>query len=206
MSSITPELAGKLLEADAALAFKKLQDGKGITSSQRAYLLSVAGKTVVAENGLAKNHVELAKILNVSRSSVVKWARHEEAPKPKSNGQHDISEWLGFVRNHGLKGSEYEDEGDLKRRRILAQCLKLEAELDIVRGNWLPKALVDRYMQDIFTACRAKILQSPLDEQATDEILHELARLQKTQHAIRADLTESELQLQSVGTAAEVDG
>lgn len=206
MSSITPELAGKLLEADAALAFKKLQDGKGITSSQRAYLLSVAGKTVVAENGLAKNHVELAKILGVSRSSVVKWARHEEAPKAKSNGLHDISEWLGFVRNHGLKGSEYEDEGDLKRRRILAQCLKLEAELDIVRGNWLPKALVDRYMQDIFTACRAKILQSPLDEQATDEILHELARLQKTQYAIRSDLTESELQLPSLASPAEVDG
>ena len=206
MSSITPELAGKLLAADAALAFKKLQDGKGITSSQRAYLLSVAGKTIVAENGLAKNHVELAKILNVSRSSVVKWARHEEAPKPKSNGQHDISEWLGFIRNHGLKGSEYEDEGDLKRRRILAQCLKLEAELDIVRGNWLPKALVDRYMQDIFTACRAKVLQSPLDEQATDEVLHELARLQKIDFAIRPDDSEPKRELQGMATDAAPDG
>ena len=206
MSSITPELADKLLEADAALAFKKLQDGKGITSSQRAYLLSVAGKTALSNNGQARNHVELAKILGVSRSSVVKWSRHEAAPKAKSNGQHDISEWLGFIKSHGLKGAEYEDEGDLKRRRILAQCLKLEAELDIVRGNWLPKALVDRYMQDIFTACRAKILQSPLDEQATDEILHELARLQKIEFAIRADLNEPELELQSVGTAAAPNG
>ena len=206
MSSITPELADKLLEADAALAYKKLQDGKGITSSQRAYLLSVAGKTALSNNGLARNHVELAKILGVSRSSVVKWSRHEEAPKAKSNGPHDISEWLGFIKSHGLKGAEYEDEGDLKRRRILAQCLKLEAELDIVRGNWLPKALVDRYMQDIFTACRAKILQSPLDEQATDEILHELARLQKIEFAIRADLNEPELELQSVGTAAAPNG
>ena len=206
MNSITPELADKLLEADAALAYKKLQDGKGITSSQRAYLLSVAGKTSLSDNGYARNHVELAKILGVSRSSVVKWARHEESPKAKSNGQHDISEWLTFIKQHGLKGAEYEDEGDLKRRRILAQCLKLEAELDIVRGYWLPKALVDRYMQDIFTACRAKILQSPLDEQATDEILHELARLQKIEFAIRADLNEPELELQSVGTAAAPNG
>ena len=61
-------------------------------------------------------------------------------------------------------------------------------------------------MQDIFTACRAKILQSPLDEQATDEILHELARLQKTQYAIRSDLTESELQLSSLASPDEVDG
>ena len=85
---------------------------------------------------------------------------------------------------------EEEGEGDLKRRRLLAQCLKIEAELDIIRGNWLPKALVDRYMQDIFTACRAKVLQSPLDEQATDEVLHELARLQKIDFAIRPDDSE----------------
>ena len=206
MNSITPELADKLLEADAALAYKKLQDGKGITSSQRAYLLSVAGKTSLSDNGYARNHVELAKILGVSRSSVVKWARHEESPKAKSNGQHDISEWLTFIKQHGLKGAEYEDEGDLKRRRILAQCLKLEAELDIVRGNWLPKALVDRYMQDIFTACRAKILQSPLDEQATDEILNELARLQKTEFAIRPDINEPQPEFQSMGTAAAPNG
>ena len=192
MSNITPELADKLLEADAALAYKKLQDGKGITSSQRAYLLSVAGKTAVSENGLAKNYVELAKILGVSRSSVVKWSKNKDAPKAKSNGQHDISEWLGFIQAHGLKGAEYEDEGDLKRRRILAQCLKLEAELDIVRGNWLPKVLVDKYMQDVFTACRAKIMQSPLDEQATDELLNELARLSKTEFTIRSDSDESE--------------
>jgi len=192
VSNITPELADKLLEADAALAYKKLQDGKGITSSQRAYLLSVAGKTAVSENGLAKNYVELAKILGVSRSSVVKWSKNKDAPKAKSNGQHDISEWLGFIQAHGLKGAEYEDEGDLKRRRILAQCLKLEAELDIVRGNWLPKVLVDKYMQDVFTACRAKIMQSPLDEQATDELLNELARLSKTEFTIRSDSDESE--------------
>lgn len=206
MSTITPELADKLLEADAALAYKKLQDGKGITSSQRAYLLSVAGKDTVNDNGYAKNYVELAKILNVSRSSVTKWARHDEAPKAKSNGNHDISEWIAFIKNHGLKGSEYEDEGDLKRRRILAQCLKLEAELDIVRGNWLPKILVERYMQDVFTACRTKILQSPLDEQATDELLNELSRLQKTEFAIRPDSKKSESEFPSLGTAAEIDG
>jgi hypothetical protein len=205
MSSITPELADKLLEADAALAFKKLQDGKGITSSQRAYLLSVAGKSAIADNGFANNYVDLAKILNVSRSSVAKWSKHAEAPKARSNGKHDISEWLTFIKSHGLKGAEYEDEGDLKRRRILAQCLKLEAELDIVRGNWLPKALIDKYMQDIFTACRAKILQSPLDEQATDELLNELARLSKIEFAVRPDSFEPEPELQSLGTASETN-
>jgi hypothetical protein len=203
---ITPEFADKVLEADAALAAKKINEGKGMTSSQRAYYLSVSGKSNIPANGLANNHVELARILNVSRSSVVKWARQEGAPKPKPNGNHDISEWLLFIKEHGLKGAEEEGEGDLKRRRLLAQCLKIEAELDIIRGNWLPKALVDRYMQDIFTACRSKILQSPLDEQATDEVLYELARLQKIEFAVRPDDNELELQLPSLAPATEVDG
>ena len=199
---ITPEFADKVLEADAALAAKKINEGKGMTSSQRAYYVSVSGKNnIIPENGLANNHVELAKLLNVSRSSVVKWARQEGAPKPKPNGKHDISQWILFVKEHGLKGAEEESEGDLKRRRLLAQCLKIEAELDIIRGNWIPKALVDRYMQDIFTACRSKILQSPLDEQATDEVLHELARLQKIEFAVRANSNESELQLSSLATS-----
>ena len=206
MSNITPEIADKVLAADAALAAKKIQEGKGMTSSQRAYYLSVSGKNNIPASGLANNHVELSKLLGVSRSSVVKWARQEGAPKPKPNGKHDISEWLLFIKEHGLKGPEGEGEGDLKRRRLLAQCLKIEAELDIIRGNWLPKALVDRYMQDIFTACRAKVLQSPLDEQATDEVLHELARLQKIDFAIRPDDSEPKRELQGMATAAAPDG
>ena len=203
---ITPEFADKVLEADAALAAKKINEGKGMTSSQRAYYLSVSGKHNIPASGLANNHVELARLLNVSRSSIVKCARQEAAPKPKPNGKHDISEWLLFIKEHGLKGAEEEGEGDLKRRRLLAQCLKIEAELDIIRGNWLPKALVDRYMQDIFTACRSKILQSPLDEQAADEVLHELARLQKIEFAVRSDDNESKLQLPSVASTAAPDG
>jgi len=206
VSDITPEIADKVLAADAALAAKKIPEGKGLTSSQRAYYLSVSGKhNKIPESGLASNQVELAKLLGVSRSSVVKWARQEGAPKPKPNGKHDISELLLFIKEHGLKGPEEEGEGDLKSRRLLAQCLKIEAELDIIRSNWLPKVLVDRYMQDIFTACRAKILQSPLDEQATDEILHELARLQKIDFAVRPNGGEPKQELQSVEPATTPD-
>ena len=105
----------------------------------------------------------------------------------------------------GMKGIKPHEWSQVTEEPVHSY-LNDKGELDIVRGNWIPKVLVDRYMQDIFTACRAKILQSPLDEQATDEILNELARLQKIESAIRPDVTESELQLQSVGTSAEVDG
>lgn len=207
MSKITPKIAERILEADAANALDKIKSGKSITSSQRAYLLSIAGKqNVVPVDGKARNYVELANILEVSRSCVNKWAKDPDSPTPDSNGKHDVSKWLSYIQAKGLKGAEGEDEGDLKRRRLLAQCLKIEAELDIIRGNWLPKDLVEQYMQDVFTACRSKILQSPLDEQATDELLHELSRLQKTTFAIRPNRDESKQQLQSVGTPSEVVG
>jgi len=184
--SLSPEQARMLLDADAGLAAKRIKSGKNLTQGHRAYLQQVAGDNLPAD-GLAKNHVELAQILGVSRSSIVKWSRNPDAPKARSNGKHDIAEWLEFIKKNGLKGSDEIDGADLKSRRLLAQCLKIEAELEILRGNWLPVKMIERYMQDIFTGCRAKILQAPMDDQAKDEVLNELARLQDNDYGLRAN-------------------
>jgi hypothetical protein len=203
--SITPEQAKLILDADAALAFKRMQAGKkNLTQGLRAHLHQVAGDNIPPD-GHAKNQVELAQILGVSRSCIVKWSKTPEAPKAKSNGRHDISKWLEFIQENGLKGSEETDGGDLKSRRLLAQCLKIEAELEILRGNWLPVQLVERYMQDIFTGCRAKILQAPMDEQAKDEVLNELARLQDNDFGIRANSGEAKQEPVGLETAATPD-
>ena len=183
--SLTTKQAKQILDADAALAVKRLQDGKNLSQGHRAYLLKVSGEDLPSD-GHARNHVELAQILGVSRSSIVKWSREPDAPKSKSNGRHDIAEWLEFIKRNGLKGSDDINGADLKSRRLLAQCLKIEAELEILRQNWLPVQMIERYMQDIFTACRAKILQAPMDAQATDEVLNELSRLQDNDYGVRS--------------------
>lgn len=202
--SLTPQQAKQLLAADAALAVNTIKDGKSISQGQRAYLLKIAGDDIPAD-GHARNQVELAQILGVSRSCIVKWARTSTAPKTKSNGRHDIAEWLEFIQKNGLKGSGELDGDDLKSRRLRAQCLKIEAELDILRGNWLPVQLVERYMQDIFTGCRAKILQAPMDEQAKDEVLNELARLQNNDFGIRPNSGEAKQEPVGLETAAPPD-
>tara|TARA_R100000742_G_C4247436_1_gene66147 strand:- start:284 stop:859 length:576 start_codon:yes stop_codon:yes gene_type:complete len=189
--SLTSEQAKKLLEADAALAVQRIKSGKNLTQGHRAYLLNIAGEDVPSD-GLAKNQVELAKILGVSRSSIVKWSRQSNAPKAKANGKHDIAAWLEFIKENGLKGSNEVEADDLKSRRLLAQCLKIEAELEILRSNWLPLRLIERYMEDVFTACRAKILQCQIDDQAKDEILNELSRLQDNDFGVRANPREAE--------------
>ena len=202
--SLTSDQARLLLDADSALAAKRIKSGRNLTQGHRVYLQQVAGDDIPAD-GLAKNQVELARILGVSRSCIVKWSRTPEAPKPKSNGKHDISEWLEFIKKNGLKGSDETDGADLKSRRLLAQCLKIEAELEILRGNWLPVQLVERYMQDIFTGCRAKILQAPMDEQAKDEVLNELARLQDNDFGVRANSGEAKQEPVSLEAAATPD-
>jgi len=202
--SLTSEQAKLILDADAALAAKRVQSGRNLTQGHRAYLQQVAGDDIPAD-GLAKNQVELARILGVSRSCIVKWSRTPEAPKSKSNGKHEISEWLEFIKKNGLKGSDEIDGADLKSRRLLAQCLKIEAELDILRGNWLPVRMIERYMQDIFTGCRAKILQAPMDEQAKDEVLNELARLQDNDFGVRPNAGAAKQEPVSLETAAAPD-
>lgn len=203
--SLTSGQAKQLLDADAALAVKRIKSGKNLTQGHRAYLLNIAGDDIPSD-GMAKNQVELAKILGVSRSSIVKWARQSDSPKPKSNGRHDIAEWLEFIKVNGLKGSDSLEADDLKSRRLLAQCLKIEAELEILRGNWLPLKLIERFMQDIFTACRAKILQAPLDDQAKDEVLNELARLQDNDFGVRANPRKTEQEFSGVEPTASANG
>jgi len=202
--SLTPIQAKQLLDADAALAVNRIKDGKNLTQGHRAYLLKISGDDLPPD-GHARNHVELAQLLGVSRSSIVKWSREPNAPKAKPNGRHDIAAWLEFIKLNGLKGSDEMDGGDLKSRRLLAQCLKIEAELDILRGNWLPVRMIERYMQDIFTGCRAKILQAPMDEQAKDEVLNELARLQDNDFGVRPNAGAAKQEPVSLETAAAPD-
>ena len=93
----------------------------------------------------------------------------------------------------------------LPDRKLLGQCLKIEAELEILKGNWIPKGTVKRFMEDVFTACRSKILHSQIDEQAKDEILNELTRLNESSFGLAASADRTEGDLQGVVASAEVD-
>ena len=94
----------------------------------------------------------------------------------------------------------------LPDRKLLGQCLKIEAELEILKGNWIPKGLVKRFMEDVFTACRSKILHSQMDEQAKDQVLNELTRLNESNFGLETSADRTEGDLQGVVASSEVDG
>jgi hypothetical protein len=202
---IDSKLAQKVLDADLANMAKRVNEGKNLTANQRAHFMQATGQMPLPETGLAKNKVELAGILGVARQTIYKWTKLDEAPSPNQDGTHNIADWLAFVKMRHLKGAEEEGGMALPDRKLLGQCLKIEAELEILKGNWIPKGLVKRFMEDVFTACRSKILHSQMDEQAKDEVLNELTRLNESNFGLDTSADRVEDDLQDVVASAEVD-
>jgi hypothetical protein len=202
---IDSKLAQKVLDADLANMAKRVNEGKNLTANQRAHFMQATGQIPLPETGLAKNKVELAGILGVARQTIYKWTKLDEAPSPNQDGTHNIADWLAFVKMRHLKGAEEEGGMALPDRKLLGQCLKIEAELEILKGNWIPKGLVKRFMEDVFTACRSKILHSQMDEQAKDEVLNELTRLNESNFGLDTSADRVEDDLQDVVASAEVD-
>ena len=203
---IDSKLAQKVLDADLANMAKRVNEGKNLTANQRAHFMQATGQMPLPETGLAKNKVELAAILGVARQTIYKWTKLDEAPSPNQDGTHNIADWLAFVKMRHLKGADEEGGMALPDRKLLGQCLKIEAELEILKGNWIPKGLVKRFMEDVFTACRSKILHSQMDTQAKDEVLNELTRLNEQNLGLEPSADRTEGDLQGVVASSEVDG
>jgi len=204
---LDPKLAQKVLDADLANMAQRVRDGRTLTANQRAHFMQVTGQMPLPATGLAKNKVELAAILGIARQTIYKWQKLDDAPKPNADGTHNIADWLAFIRLRNLKGAEEDGGMDLRDRKMLGQCLKIEAELEILKGNWIPKHLVKQFMEDVFTACRSRILHSQMDNKAKDEVLNELTRLNDDPNLGLDKRDEgAEASLQSVVTSSEVDG
>jgi len=203
---LDPKLAQKVLDADLANMAKRVNEGKNLTANQRAHFMQATGQMPLPATGLAKNKVELAAILGIARQTIYKWEKLDDAPKPNADGTHNIADWLAFIKLRNLKGAEEEGGMDLRDRKMLGQCLKIEAELEILKGNWIPKEMVKRFMEDVFTACRSKILHSQMDQQAKDEVLNELTRLKDENLGMERRPEGAEGDLQGVVTSSEVDG
>lgn len=203
---LDPKLAQKVLDADLANMAKRVNAGKTLTANQRSHFMQVTGQNPIPENGRAKNKVELAAVLGVSRQTIYRWAKAKNAPKANADGSHNIADWLSFVRLRSLKGPDENNGMDLRDRKMLGQCLKIEAELEILRGNWIPKGLIKRFLEDVFSACRSKILHSQMDRQAKDEVLNELTRLNEQNFGLDAGVDRVDGDVSSVVSSAEVDG
>ncbi len=135
---LSPEVAGKILDADFQNIVKKVAAGKPLTVAERARIESRAAGSVETL-AYAKTLVELAAVLGVSRRTLSTWQKMEGAPKPLSNGLWPVADWREFVRLRGLNAGRTPvgNEEALKARKLLAEVEERELRIAVKKGEYV---------------------------------------------------------------------
>jgi hypothetical protein len=167
---ISADLAEKLLKGDLANLVKKVKRGEPLTRAQRATLIAYQSGEASATT-VAKSWVQLGEILGVTRRTLNTWSKRTGAPVPAPNGSHDVAAWREFVRVHGLKGAEGEEEmeaegsEELKRQRLLVDVQERQLRLAIKRGEYVPiEAVRDSWQFHVEQA--TMLLRKKLEDEA----------------------------------------
>ena len=136
---LSPEVAGKILDADFQNIVKKVAAGKPLTVAERARIESRAAGSVETL-AYAKTLVELAAVLGVTRRTLSTWQKMDGAPKPLSNGLWPVADWREFVRMRGLKAGRAPvgNEEALKARKLLAEVEERELRIAVKKGEYVP--------------------------------------------------------------------
>lgn len=135
---LSPDIAGKILDADFQNIVKKVAAGKPLTVAERTRIESRAAGS--AETlAYAKTLVELAAVLGVSRRTLSTWQKMEGAPKALSNGLWPVAEWREFVRLRGLNAGRVPvgNEEALKARKLLAEVEERELRIAVKKGEFV---------------------------------------------------------------------
>lgn len=136
---ISPELAGKVLDADFQNIIRKVAAGKPMTVAERARIEARAAGSN-DNTAYAKTLVELAALLGVTRRTLNSWQKLEGAPKAASNGNWSVADWREFVRVRGFKSNTKSiphNEDALKARKLLAEVEEREIKVAIKKGDYV---------------------------------------------------------------------
>ncbi len=136
---LSPDVAGKILDADFQNVVRKVAAGKPLTVAERTRIESRAAGSVETL-AYAKTLVELATVLGVTRRTLTTWQKLEGSPKPLSNGLWPVADWREFVRLRGLKAGKVPvgNEEALKARKLLAEVEERELRIAVKKGEYVP--------------------------------------------------------------------
>jgi hypothetical protein len=136
---LSPDIAGRILDADFQNIVKKVAAGKPLTVAERARIESRAAGSVETM-AYTKTLVELAAVLGVSRRTLSTWQKIEGAPKALSNGMWPVADWREFVRLRGLNAGRVPvgNEEALKARKLLAEVEERELRIAVKKGEYVP--------------------------------------------------------------------
>ena len=93
-------------------------------------------------NQIVNNYTELAKALKVSRRTLQNWRKLQGAPKPQSNGKHNVIQWENFRMEKHLKGGEISDKAKMDLEKVRMDVELKRQKLDIINGQMIDRELV----------------------------------------------------------------
>lgn len=173
MSAISSDQVKQLLDADLANVIRKVRQGRPLSSSERQMFLTLHGEDTTT----ATSKTELAKALGISRQSLYKWMKYEDAPSAADDGSYDLGEWFDFAKRHGLKDFQEQNSTTLSEKKLYFQTLILKAKYETLMGELIPVNTVEKLITDKAIEIRKVILNSALNDDEKDKILGELYEL-----------------------------
>lgn len=162
-STLTPDQARAILKRDAANVVKRVTAGKPLSSSERKHLAALVSGGDGADPQFAANAAELADVLGVDRKTVARWKRTKGNPGTRPDGRYSVNEWREFKasRPAGDRDSEDLDEKAEKTRNIRLKNQKLEAEVAVLRRDYVEKALVEQWVGGMIMTAKRVLLGLP---------------------------------------------
>lgn len=153
------EVASALLKNRLGQIAKKVRNGEEISREDQKLLQDVAsGKS--GGGGFAKNYVELANTLGVSRRTIHNWTKsNTDCPVPRPDGRHSITEWRAWIEKHGLDSEVEESPAALKARMLILQTERLQLQVSIIKRDFVPRSEVETAGAQLGTAMRRVITQ-----------------------------------------------
>lgn len=138
---------------------RKVGAGRTLSTGEVNLLQAIQDGGRPEAKAFARTQAELADLLGVSRRTIQRAAKMEGRPSPRPDGRHDVAAWRAFLQSTGAIEDESLSTTELKARNLLLQNQRLELQLAVMRGEYLPAADVERWGGELGAAVRKVVGQ-----------------------------------------------
>ena len=168
MTTISKEIAEKILKADINNIKAKAKAGKTLTAGERAIIAAQVNGTPatdVPKNGKAKNKAELARALGISRQRLNTISKKNNFPKPGDDGGYDVAACVAYLSSAGVKlDKEPGTVGELKAELLREQIRKLKFANEAEARKFISKDEIETELTRIISQFKA-VLYSKLESE-----------------------------------------
>lgn len=138
-TDLSANAAERIMAADFKNIVKKVREGKPLSQTELSRVQARAAGVANTSLTTAANLTELASALGVTRQSIHRWRKMQNAPLPTANGLHSVIAWRQFMAANGLEGGTAPaDMEALKARKLLADIEDRELRIAVRKKEYVP--------------------------------------------------------------------